>query len=73
MKDHYDDTMRLIRRTTYRLKVRQEGGRFIEVKDWNDVLKERKADKSKNDYDLYFGFSGYDEHHYPEREEVDLV
>lgn len=73
----YEEKLRIIRRGTYRTKVIQAGGKFIEVIDGNEVdLREqldRKAEYDKIMYDREMGYMGFDEHNYPEREEVDLT
>lgn len=69
----FEKKLELIRRTTYRMKVIQEGGKFIEVVDGNEIdLKEQL--KRKAEYDMYIynrdnGYSGFDEFNdQPERE-----
>lgn len=69
----YEKTMRMIRRATYRMKVKQEGGKFIEVVDGNE-LDLREQLERKAEYDMYIynrdnGYSGFDEFNdQPERE-----
>lgn len=68
----YEKTMQLIRRTTYRMKVKQAGGRFIEVVDGNELSLKEQLER-KAEYDMYIynrdnGYSGFDEHNYPEKE-----
>jgi hypothetical protein len=62
----YEKTMQLIRRSTYRMKVKQAGGKFIEVLDGKDLELEelafRKAEFDKIMYDRDNGYSGYDEY-----------
>lgn len=63
----YDKTMRMIRRANYRMKVTQDGGVFIQVKDFDEEL--RKAELDKIMYDRENGYSGFDEFNdQPERE-----
>lgn len=59
MTNTFNNTMRIVKRHNYRMKVKQDGGTFIEVKDFDEEL--RKAE-----YDLYIynrdnGYSGFDE------------
>lgn len=66
----YEKTMQLIRRTTYRMKVKQAGGKFIPVIDGNELsLKEQLERKAEYDLIIYnreHRFSGFDAE--PERE-----
>ena len=57
--DNFNSTMRIIKRHNYRMKVKQAGGRFIEVKDFDEEL--RKAEFDKVMYDREMGYSGFDE------------
>tara|TARA_R110000782_G_scaffold269497_1_gene367722 strand:+ start:31 stop:252 length:222 start_codon:yes stop_codon:yes gene_type:complete len=59
----YEKTMALIKRGTYRMKVIQEGGRFIDVTYIDDELAARKAEFDKIMYDREHGYSGFDEFH----------
>ena len=43
----YEKTMALIKRGTYRMKVIQDGGRFIDVTYIDDELAARKAEFDK--------------------------
>lgn len=52
--------MKMIKRSNYRMKVLQNGGRFIEVKDFDEEL--RKAEFDKIMYNREMGYSGYDEY-----------
>jgi hypothetical protein len=74
----YEKTMQMIRRATYRMKVKQEGGKFIEVIDGNELdlreQLERKAEYDMYIYNRYNGYSGFDEFpETPDKEEADLA
>jgi hypothetical protein len=67
---NYEETMRLIRRGTYRMKVTQEGGKFIPVIDGNELDLQEQLER-KAEYDMYIynrdnGYSGFDQH--PDKE-----
>jgi hypothetical protein len=58
--DNFNETIRIIKRHNYRMGVKQAGGRFIEVKDFDEEL--RKAEFDKIMYDRENGYSGFDEY-----------
>ena len=66
----FNKQLELIRRTTYRMRVTQAGGKFITVVDGNALAVEEQLER-KAKYDKYIynrdnGYSGFDE--YPDKE-----
>ena len=58
---NYENTMKLIRRGTYRMKVLQGGGKFIPITYIDEEQEERKKELAKIMYDRENGYSGFDE------------